>query len=63
MEATIMTVKELITELLNHCDIDDDVYVNIMGDNGQLVFYSVDGLENSLYEYRNKPTLATLGVY
>ena len=58
-----MTVKELITELLNHCDINDDVFINILGQDGEVVFYSVDGLENSLNEYRNKPTLATLGVY
>ena len=58
-----MTVKELITELLNHCNIDDDVFINILGQDGEVVFYRVDGLENSLNEYRNQPTLSTLGVY
>lgn len=43
-----MTVKDLITELLNHGDMGDNVYINVMGENGEFVLYSLDGLENTL---------------
>ena len=56
-----MKVKELIKQLLD-CDLEDDIYINIADSKGEFCFYSVDGLENKHFEYRNSPTLATLKV-
>lgn len=54
------TAKELIQALLD-CDLLDDVYVNIIDENGKNNFYKIDGLENSFYEYRKKPTFCIVG--
>lgn len=57
----MMKVKDLIKELVNHCDMDDDIFINVEIEN-TTHYYSVDGLENSKFEYRGKPTLASLKV-
>ena len=60
-----MTVKELIKQLMD-CDMNDEVYVAVNDESSDtyppIIHYSIDGLENNLYEYRNKPTIATLKV-
>lgn len=57
-----MRVKELIKQLLD-CDLDDDVYIRIENYENDIdcaEFYSIDGLEHSINEYKGNPTIATL---
>ena len=55
-----MTIKELLKQLLD-CDVNDDLYIHVITD-GESTYYSTDGLENSMFEFRKNPTLATLKV-
>ena len=55
------TIREMIKALAD-CEPSDDLYVCIVNDEGMKTFYKIDGLENSIYEYRKNPTLAISGI-
>jgi hypothetical protein len=60
----MMTVKDLITELISEDDMESEVYIRILDENGNEKFIAVEGIavESNSYKPTNMLTCTTLEI-